>query len=1814
SNDSATGLCAGCYAVVVTDNNNCNDTATVCISEPGQIDIDLTVTDALCKGSCNGTIDAEVSGGVQPYSYEWFDGSNDPIGQTDTMADNLCAGDYYVEVTDDNGIVETSSLATVNEPASLTANTSVVSDYNGEDISCNGACDGSADVTPSGGTSPYSYEWMNSTFSLIGQTSQTATNLCAGTYYVEVTDDNGCIDTFSVLLTEPAPLTTTMDSTNISCFGACDGDVSTTPSGGTPGYDYQWDDPDLSTTATIDSLCPGTYTVDITDTNGCSLTDSTSITQPTELVLDTSVVNSNCNQPDGEATVQIVSGVSPFTYQWDDAADSQTAATADSLVAGCYDVEVTDGNGCTETKTACVTDNGSPTMDVLDVDSVSCNGACDGFAQVQVSGGTSPYTYHWLDANNDTIDTLTNPSESGLCAQQYTVISIDSNGCKANVSLTVEEPLPLSSTISSAQDVTCFGDCDGEATVLASGGTTPYTYQWNDPNTQTTTTADSLCPGTYNELKITTSTDSAYCNTATGAAYVDTVSGNGGVTPLNYTWEDGQSNDTAFNLTPGDYWIEVTDADSCIVSDTVSIGNIPPGRATISNTTDVSCNGACDGTATVSMSGGNPDFDYEWFSVSSGSIGQDTSTATGLCAGDYYVVVTDTHTCTSVSDTVTITEPAPLTATTSVTDATCNSACDGNISATPSGGTSPYSYQWDDNLGQTDSTATGLCAGIYTVTITDDNGCTITATDTVDEPAPIEIDSSVVNAHCGQNDGSACISATGGTTPYDYSWNLNGDTTKCTDSLFAGTYTAKVIDSNNCSKTIQVTVADESGPSITITDSTNITCNGDSNGTATAMATGGTTPYSYQWNDPDSLTTATATNLGAGTYIVEVTDSAGCKASTTVTLTEPDALTSNLNKDNPQCYGDCNGKAWVNSTGGNPPYNFTWINSSFDTVSTNDTAFSLCDGTYSLNIKDDSGCTMDTSITLNEPTPVQSTTSVNNVNCNGQCNGSATVAMSNGVSPATYQWDAAANNQTTQTARNLCAGTYNVIVTDDEGCKDTTSATVTQPAPLTSQIVDSSNISCNGACDGFAEVSASGGTTPYTYSWSNNKGSNAIATDLCARSYTVTVTDDNGCQSSTSVTLTEPNPLAISLSKQNLKCYGECNGEIAANVSGGTTPYNYDWGVGIPNSDTASNLCAGDHTVTVTDSNGCTISASASLTQPQELTINADIMNSNCGQSNGEIHVNTIGGKYPYTYQWDDPNTQTSANADSLSSGCYTLEILDNNGCQFDSTLCVDDIEGPTIDTININNISCYGLEDGLMSFDVYSGTPSYEFTWYVPNSPNDSILYNFSDTLSGTGTSTADSLGEATHVFEVEDAAGCVTSAIHNITEPSEIKGDINKTDVSCFGATDGEAEINVVGGIPPYTYSWNTTPTQTDSIANNLTSGTYTVTINDSNECQIKESVTISQPDSIRITLDSMNSVSCNGSCDGEIFTSSTGGVAPHTYNWTNTGQTNSDIFNLCAGKYKETVTDANNCTQVDSFVIDEPTPLTLDQDSIPATCGDCNGGGIIYASGGTPPYSYSWPNGDKGKRTTGLCAGTHTVTVKDDNGCSANIEIEVTNMEGPIITGFNVTEPICYETNTGKITVQTSNGTTPLNYQWGPNANNQITQTAINLEDGTYNVTVTDSNGCTTSGTKTIEQPDSLMAIKPNDKEICFGESTQLTANAQGGTSPFEYKWSHLPDSISEQQITVSPDNTKNYCFKVVDDNGCISDKVCITVTVNPKLQVSGLNDLSICKGDSTDITANFSGGNGDPYTIMWTKDSLNGQIIDQTTGLVNEFGIT
>jgi len=462
-----------------------------------------------------------------------------------------------------------------------------------------------------------------------------------------------------------------------------------------------------------------------------------------------------------------------------------------------------------------------------------------------------------------------------------------------------------------------------------------------------------------------------------------------------------------------------------------------------------------------------------------------------------------------------------------------------------------------------------------------------------------------------------------------------------------GTYTVQVVVTNctgskdSITQTVTVITC---GFTATATP-TNISCNGQCTGSAAAAATGGSPAYTYLWNN--GQTTQTATGLCTGTFTVTVTDASSSTTTTTVAITQPAAITATISSTPASC-GMNNGSAAVTAGGGTPGYTYAWSPSGGSTSA----ATGLAAGSYTASVTDANGCTQTQTVTITQSTVMAISTAAIPDTCN-QSVGTATATVSSGgTSPFTYQWN---NGQTTQSASGLSPGNYTVTVTDVSGCTGTSTVVITSTGGPAVVLSSQTNVLCNGGTNGSAAITASGGTSPYTYNWSPSGGTNASASNLSAGTYTVIITDAGGCSSIQTVAITQP--VAITATATSLPVCGSNNGSATASAGGGTIPYTYLWSNGGTQSQ-ISNLTSQNYSVTITDASGCTQTTTVNvIVNPNPTATAASNVTITQGQSTTLI---ASGGG---NYSWSNGGTTAAVVVAPAATAFYCVIVTDANGC-----------------------------------------------------------------------------------------------------------------------------------------------------------------------------------------------------------------------------------------------------------------------------------------------------------------------------------------------------------------------------------------------------------------------------------------------------------------------------------------------------------------------------------------------------------------------
>ncbi len=1719
------GIGSGTYTVSASDVNGCTANATITITSPPPIIPNFVVNNVSCAGGSNGNINMTTIGGTAPYTFHWSNNS------TTEDINSLAAGIYVVTITDAVG-------CSVSPGIIITDGISINSSTTHIDVNCFGAATGSIDLSVTGGTVPYSYQWSN------GATVEDISNLFSGTYTVTVTDANGCTGTVSTTILQPTPINFSDVITNTSCGGALNGAIDITVSGGSAPYTFLWSNG--ATTEDISSLGTGNYSVTILDAFFCSYTWTGTVSAGTGFTLSTTHVNATCGQNNGSINLTVTGGVFPFSFQWINGA---TTEDINGLNTGGYIVTVTDAAGCSATLVTLISNSTGPTLSST-LQNILCNGSNSGGIDLSLSGGTSPFNYNWSNG-------LTTQDITGLTAGNYSVTVADANGCSATLSSTVTQPAPIQ--LSETHINTTCGFNNGSIDLSVSGGISPYTYIWSNSSTQQDVSA--VLSGNYSVTVtdfngctsslsatimssaapvISSSQINVLCNSFSTGSIDVTISG--GIAPYNYIWSNGATTEDLTNLLAGNYSLTVLDANSCADISIVTISE--PPLLSLSETHTIATCGNSNGSIDLTVSGGTNPLTYLW---STGATTQDIS---NLSPSTYTVTVTDGAGCTA-GISVSISASGGPSLSVSQTNVSCFGGTNGSINLTVAGGALPFSYLWSN--GATTANISNLILNIYSVTVTDANSCTASISANISQPVQISLIESHVNSSCGNNNGSIDITATGGTIPYSYLWS-NAVTTEDLSGITPGNFSVTVTDANSCTAALSINISNNTGPSLN-TIQTNVQCHGGSNGSIDLSVLGGTLPLSYNWSN--SQTTQDLSNLSTGSYSVTVNDANNCSAVASINISEPSALTLSETHVDATC-GTSNGSVDLTVTGGTINYSYLWNN-----ASTTQDLSGINAGSFTVTVTDGNGCTSTLTSLVSNSGSLSATLIGSNVTCFGANNGSVDLTPSGGAVPYSYSWS---NGFTTQDISNLAPGNYTVTVTDNVLCQQIQNINITEPALLQGTTIIT-NATC-GFNNGSIDLTPLGGVIPYNYQWSNGMFTEDIL-NLSAGNFSFTITDANMCTASGLATVNSIAPPSLYVAYANVTCNSGSDGSIDLSVIGGTANFNFQWSNSATTED-LQNLSAGNYYVTVTDANNCSVNTSVVISEPSAFTVSEVHSNASCGLGNGGIDLTIGGASAPYSFIWN--NASTTEDLSNIFSGNYSVTISDGNGCtsSFGSVF----ISGSTVPTLSEIHIDANcGQANGSIDLNVVGNSP-FIFLWNNAATTED-----------------INSLIASIYSVTVSDINNCSATLTVNIQNSNGPNLSETHIDASC-GNNNGSINLTVAGGISPYSYVWSNAATTQDII--NLAGGNYIVTVTDQNNCTASASVTIQSTSGVSL-ISVPTEVTCFGFSDGSIDLTVSTGSFPFTYNWNN-GFTTEDLSGLGGGNYDVTVTDANNCTASASVFVIEHAQLTPSETHINETCGLSNGSIDLSVIGGYQPYGYSWSNGATTQDIQNITSGNYTVTVTDQNVCTITYTVSVSGTAGPItsIVSSNIS---CNGNADGFIDLTVNSGIAPYSYIWN-NAN--TTQDISNLTSGNYSVTISDANNCTSSTAATISEPAILQLSETHVNASC-GNSGSINITPTGGTIPYNYNWSN--SSTTEDLSSLS---AANYDLTVTDANNCSATISISILNAGGILPLSSTFTNETCTASNGAIDLNVNGGTA-PFSFNWSNAATTEDLSNIPSGI-------
>jgi gliding motility-associated-like protein len=1869
------------YFLTVTDDVNCSDTATYPVVENNTLSITQNVTPASC-GVANGAAAITVIGGViGPAGYQtiWKDNSAATIATNTNNINAVAAGIYTVFVTDDLNCQD-SVTVNIND---LSLSSLSVDSIKHE--SCAGDADGLITVSLVISPPPYTLTWTGPAgFTDPGGNNTTINNLANGQYIATLTDGAGCALQEVIDINQAQSLTVNDVTESPNCFGENTGSIDLFVSGGSVAldYTYDWDNDgtgDNDDTQDLNNLIAGSYSVIISDDIGCSITTAFLLSDPTELTGTTSATLTGCGLNDGTAQVNVVGGtvLVDYTYSWTDGSGLQISAT-NSVInqpGGCYNVDVTDDNGCLYADIVCINNPTGPTISLDNIDSVSCYGNSDGSIFVTTSGVNIPFTFDWqivTSGSADNLEDLQNVNQG-----TYSITVTDTLDCITGATYNVEEPDSIQVNFVKT-DLSCFQDASGEIDVTITGGSLAYTLSWAGPGAFSSNSQDltGLIQGSYSIsgtdfngctipttniniieptlMSISLDSTNTACNQPTGSV---SISGIGGTIATDYTYKltdlagaTISTSATTQNLAQGQYIGYIFDDSLCSAFDTIEVVPAASPQIVVNDIEHVDCAGNSTGSIYITVTGSATPFNYQW----SGSVSPDPAHQTvedfeNWFAGIYSVTVTDTNGCFATEDNLTINQPATLFSTENTTNPQCAGENTGSIVLVPSGGTLPYTFEWSKDgitIGNS-GTINNLDSGSYVYLITDSSNCIFTNTVNITPPNALSLIGGSTQSTCGNTDGSATVTASGGTAPtgYNYSWSsaISGTpiagSVSTQNTLNSGIYKVVVSDDFGCSDSLNITVSDSDGPVIAY-NSSNIACFGSINGTIDLTITG-TPIFNYVWTGPVGFVNPgnieDLNGLDPGNYSVFVTDGLGCSSAENIVVNGPSgAIQVQSTIKDLNFFNDASGEIAINVIGGTPGYTFSWTGPN-GFVSSDEDLVGLDSGQYVLDILDDNLCPLSgTVFDIIQPTIISLDTSIVQPTCDS-IDGILSVVASGGViaSDYTYVWDDIStpqfNKSFTDSLLNIGAGNYEITVTDDQGCSANEVIAISDlNGPVLSEV--STDVDCVGDDDGTIDLTISPVGT-YSIDWDNDgvgdADDNEDLINLSAGNYNVVVEDlTSGCKSSLSVNIDIANTLAINLTPTSLDCNSDTNGSIATIVTGGSPTYDFDWTLGgfsVSSDEDPINLSAGNYILTLTDGNGCQKIDSAEITEPTAISLNASSINSSCGQADGTVSVIALGGTIStdYNYSWFEVGGGFPGNAvgntatvNSLVSGSYQVLVSDDKLCQDSIPVAISDDNAPSV-SFSVTDVECFGDSTGVIDLTVV-GIPNFSYSWTGPNGFTNNVSDSITELISGN--------------YTVVVTDGNLCTRTKNIVVDGPLNGlslDSTVTPLTCNGDSTGAITIQINGGTAPFQTIWSGpsgySSTNEDLVS--LDTGTYSLLVIDSGGCQLTNNFfEVTQPDSISIA-ETISLPTCNA-LDGSISVTAGGGLVATNYQylWDNLSAPAFGIgilpslSNIGAGNYQITVTDDFSCTSSKVFSIANANAPTLSAVVTDIDCNGNNNGSIDLTVTGTSSYTLDWDNdgvgdADDNEDLTGLSGGTYSVTVNDlITGCVSVLSENIID-PNPISIGSTVSNILCNGNNDGAIELFLAGGTGDLSPLWttiipgNGIITNDTNQTG--LAKGTYKVLVSDFNNCKDSVTYNIEESDTIsISSILSDVQCADSINGSINVNPIGGTGILIASWSSTnPLFANPGTFNINTLDSGSYSLNITDSNSCNFDTTFNLVKPSSILTLPEIQHVSCFGAVDGEIALNIIGGNGG-FSTSWTGpnaySSLNDTIISLDTG--------
>ncbi|MFK8104788.1 MAG: OmpA family protein [Saprospiraceae bacterium] len=909
----------------------------------------------------------------------------------------------------------------------------------------------------------------------------------------------------------------------------------------------------------------------------------------------------------------------------------------------------------------------------------------------------------------------------------------------------------------------------------------------------------------------------------------------------------------------------------------------------------------------------------------------------------------------------------------------CDGQSNAELKVVVSGGSEPYTYQW--NGGLSGELPKNVKSGDYIVTVTDSKGKSKTAEISVNDPAiALSVSPKQAESAPNANDGVASVEVSGGQGEYTYQWD-NGESTMQAKKLSQGEHSVTVVDKAGCSSVATVSITQQSAALVVALEQTSeVACTGQATAALSVTINGGKGPFQYAWNAA-SLSGENPQNLASGDYEVTITDSEGSVSAAKISIKEPEAVTAKISVEAPASTGNADGKASVKAKGGTGDYTYKW-----DTGENTATASKLGPGERSVTVTDGAGCTITTSVAIDENIlPLNAALDqTNEITCNGATTAALTVTANGGKAPYQYAWSTATLKG--ENPKDIAAGDYEVTITDEEGTTALAKISIKEPKALTAEIRIEAPAS-TGNADGKASVKAKGGTGDYTYKWDTGEAK-ATASKLAPGERSVSVTDEAGCTITASVAIDENIlPLNAALDQASeITCNGAATAALNVSVNGGKGPYQYAWNVASLQGENPKDIAAGDYEVTITDEEGTTALAKISIKEPKALTAEIRIeAPASTGNADGKASVKAKGGTGDYTYKWD--TGEAKATASKLAPGERSVSVTDEAGCTITASVTIDENILPLNAALDqVSEITCNGAASAALTVSVNGGKGPYQYAWNAAalkgENPKNITAGNYELTIT--------------------DEEGTTASAKISVKEPEALVAKITVEAPASTGNADGKATVKISGGTGAFSYKWDTG--EATATASKLAPGERSVTVTDEAGCTVTANIAIDEnilP--LAVSLEQSGEIACHGETTAALTVQVNGGKGPYQYAWNAASLNGENPKNLAPGTYEVTITDGEGTTASANFSVKEPEVLAAQivENRRTSNENSKDGKATVAITGGRSPFTISWDNGEKGKEAEALDIGNHTATVVDKNGCKVAVDFETKKKILPSLT---------------------------------------------------------------------------------------------------------------------------------------------------------------------------------------------------------------------